>query len=416
LRGFLFFVAFSFVLVGCAPGQSLDDFTSGDTIQSNNKINPLFNAQTLSETQGAGKLYTVSLKVPLTKDSLGSYDFSDIMDNEDLDDSNRSWFKRFCDTIMYNLANLSFKFGSRNKYSYTTGLEFPEIDSKYVKEVRIKKLFFSLEDCDPTDLDCVKRQSTQPPSLNFLKSFFLNVSPLAVEEDNLLEEGIFKEWNSGEFNREFDKAFAQKYHDTFISYYQDMLKKAQEDAPDNDEFQVPNRDELFYNMNVARYRNTKKLRRNSQSIRDEGRIFLFRLEKDISKYRKAEIKRHFKKDIFKSVVKDVTVLGNNLVVELSEPETRADGTTQSRDERRAEFFRVLSGSVENVDELSIKSFEGCSYENCASIEVNSINLVPLLEKTYKLKFDTFIELRFLQINDFLYNGFVEIEIKLDLPL
>jgi hypothetical protein len=405
LRGLIYIISLTFLFVSCSPGQSFDDFTSGNTIQSQNDINPLFEAESLSDAYGDGKLYTVTLKVPLTKDSLGSYDFSDVMENEDLDDSNRSWLNRFCDTIMYNLANLSFKFGARNKYSYTTGLEFPEIDSRYVKEVRIKKLFFSLEDCAPDDLDCVKQQASQPPSLNFLKSFFLNVSPLGINEENLLEEGVFKEWSSREFNREFDKAFGQKYFDSFEDYFQSILEVAHSShTRRNSTVESPDKNELFNNLNVARLRNTKKLRRNSENTRDEGRIFIFRLKQHITKYRKAEIKRHFKQDIFKDTVKDLTILGNNLVVELFSSELRES------------FFRVLSSSVDNVDQLDVNSFEGCSYENCASIDVNGINLVPLLEKTYKLKFDTFLELRFLQINDFLYNGFVEIEIKLDLPL
>ena len=123
-----------------------------------------------------------------------------------------------------------------------------------------------------------------------------------------------------------------------------------------------------------------------------------------SKYRKVEIKQHFKQDAFDGVVKDITLLGDNLVVEIYTPEQRAD------------FFRVLSSTVENVDELDIKSFEGCSYINCTTIDVNSINLVPLLEENHQVKFDTFLELRYLEINDFLYNGYVEIEVKLDLPL
>jgi len=405
LRGLFFLCVLSMMFTSCAPGQSLEDFSEGNTIQSENKINPLFEAETLSDAYGDGKLFTVTLKVPLTKDSLGSYDFSDVMDNEDLDDSNRSLFKKFFDTIMYNLANFSFKFGQKNKYSYTTGLEFPEIDPQYVKEVRVKKLFFSLEDCDPLDEECVKKSASKPPSLNFLKSFFLNISPLKEDEEILLTEGVFKEWNRGKFNKVHAKAFEQEYFDNFFEYYTNLQEKFDRShihrtVQDDQDL----KDSMFENLNVARLSNTKKRSRSIENQRDNGKIFLFRLRKDITKYRKAQIKKHFKQESFKEVVNDLTILGDNLVVELKDKDLRAD------------FFRILSSSVENVDELDIKSFEGCSFENCANIDVNSINLVPLLEKSYKLKLDTYLELRFLQINDFLYNGYVELEIKLDLPL
>lgn len=405
LKHLCVFILLLIYLVGCAPGQSLEDFSQGNTIQSEHKINPLFEAETLSHAYGDGKLFVVTLKVPLTKDSLGTYDFSDIMDNEDLDDSNRSWIKRLFDTLMYNLANISFKFGRKNKYSYTAGLEFPEIDPRYVKEVRIKKLFFSLEDCDPLDEQCVKRYVSKPPSLNFLKSFFLNISPLKQDEEKLMEEGVFKEVHRRKFKRIYSKAFHQKYFNNFADYFNSVLDyRSNYDYDISREEAQALRTSLFEGLNVARLDNSRKYSRREENQRDHGKVFLFRLKKNIDKFKRAEIKRHFRQDIFKSVLADITFLGDNLVVELMDKELRAD------------FFRILSNSIESVDELGINSFEGCSFENCANIDVNSINLVPLLNKSYKLKLDTYLELRFLEINDFLYNGFVEIEVKLDLPL
>jgi len=401
LRGLLQILLLCVLAASCSKGQSLTDFLEGGTLQSESKINPLFKAETLAAANGDSKLYTLTLKVPLTKDSLGSYDFSEIMENDDLDNSNRSWLKRFFDSVFYNLANIWFRFGQKNKYSYSTAIDFPEIDSNYIKEVRIKKLFFSLEDCDIIDEDCVKRRTSRPPSLNFLRRFFLNVSPLQANELHLLDEGEFKEWGKGDFNRVANKVFNQGYFDNFNDYYYDFLELS--GVTENDEHPYTVR-HMFNDLNVARLENNKKRQRSEENVRDNGRTFLFRLKKDITKYRKVEIKQHFKQDAFDGVVKDITLLGDNLVVEIYTPEQRAD------------FFRVLSSTVENVDELDIKSFEGCSYINCTTIDVNSINLVPLLEENHQVKFDTFLELRYLEINDFLYNGYVEIEVKLDLPL
>lgn len=401
MRGLIQLLILVVLCSACSKGQSLTDFLEGGTLQSDSKINPLFKAQTLANVAGNGQLYEITVKVPLTKDSLGSYDFSEIMENEGLDNRNRSWIKRFFDSIMYNLANVWFKFGRKNKYSYSTGIEFPELDPDYVKEVRIKKLFFSLEDCDVTDETCVKRRSSRPPSLNFLKTFFLNISPLKPEEENLLEEGEFKEWSKRDFNRKKDQIFFQPYSDTFDEYFTEFLKRKRLSHTDQHNYVLT---DMFEDINVARLRNNKARQRSEENVRDNGRTFLFRLKKNIDKYRKVEIKKHFKQDAFKGIVKDLTILGDNLVVEIHNPE------------QRAEFFRTLSSSVENVDELDINSFEGCSYVNCTTIDVNSINLVPLLNENFKLKFDTYLELRYLEINDFLYNGYVEIEIKLDLPL
>lgn len=401
MRGIIQLLILSVLLTACSKGQSLTDFLEGGTLQSESKINPLFKAQTLAAAAGDGELYTLTVKVPLTKDSLGSYDFSEIMENDALDNRNRSWLKRFFDNILYNLANVWFAIGRKNKYSYSTGMEFPEIDSDYVKEVRIKKLFFSLEDCDTeSDDECVKRRTSRPPSLNFLKTFFLNVSPLKAEEENLLEEGVFEELGKRDFNRKRDKVFLQPFSDNFEEYFATFLKNRNLTGAEHGYIMR----DMFNELNVARLQNNKARQRSEQNVRDNGRTFLFRLKKDIDKYRKVEIKKHFKKEAFDGIVKDLTILGDNLVVEIHAPEQRAD------------FFRALSGTVENVDDLDIKSFEGCSYVNCTTIDINSINLVPLLNENYKLKFDTYLELRYLEINDFLYNGYVEIEIKLDLPL
>ena len=58
----------------------------------------------------------------------------------------------------------------------------------------------------------------------------------------------------------------------------------------------------------------------------------------------------------------------------------------------------------------------CIYSNCIDLEVEEFNLVPILSVNPNLKIDTYVSVKSLGNTDFKYNGFIEIELELDLPL
>ncbi len=80
------------------------------------------------------------------------------------------------------------------------------------------------------------------------------------------------------------------------------------------------------------------------------------------------------------------------------------------------FFEVFEKNAYTVESLGINSFDKCDQLKCADLQVEDYNLVPLLEKSNIVKFDTFLALDGLEFNDFRYKGYVELEVKLDLGI
>src|SRR5690606_14256002 len=61
----------------------------------------------------------------------------------------------------------------------------------FIKSVKIKRLFFSLDQCSPQDFDCIDLATKDKLSIKFLKSFFVNLSVIQPHDDmKFLEEPI----------------------------------------------------------------------------------------------------------------------------------------------------------------------------------------------------------------------------------
>ncbi len=81
-------------------------------------------------------------------------------------------------------------------------------------------------------------------------------------------------------------------------------------------------------------------------------------------------------------------------------------------------FESLLAQEENkiAGELDVYSVNRCVRSNCLDLNVKEVNLVPLIEKSPNINIDTYLSVRNLGLKDFKYNGFIEVEILLDLPI
>jgi len=357
-------------------------------MESKSEIDPLFKAQTTSERfgTGTGGVTTITLKIPLTTNEIGYYDRDDILDTKSAQGKKKSWLKRNYESIKYNLYNLGARLGISNRIKYSTDFEFPDIDSKYIKEVRVKKIFFALEPCTAEDKECQTREQDEPVSFMFLDKFFLNLSVIQPTDDISYITDPENESLKFQSKKQFKKA-AKKAFTLAPTSFKDLRNTDGEIL-----------EEAFYDLNVANYQNTKKSRSYRRNVRDNGSTFFFILEDNFVKHKKM-----FKSDLFKGIVQDVTLVGKNLYVDLYHAKLRT------------QFFEVLNKKIPDLQSEGIKNFEGCSYLNCVTLGVNNINIVPMLEKSTHIRFDTYLSIRHLDYNDFKYNGYIEIEVQLDLP-
>ena len=118
-----------------------------------------------------------------------------------------------------------------------------------------------------------------------------------------------------------------------------------------------------------------------------------------------EAKRYFQNEKFVKIIKDSTIIGRSIYVEL------LPGVNKDK------FLNLVAeDAVKEESDLNILRVEKCLGRNCLDLPVRNYNLVQLLQKSSKLSIDTFLSIRDLGNTDFKYNGFIEVELKLNLPL
>lgn len=369
-------------LISCNKETNLENgFTSVS------KIKPLAKSETISEKFNKfdkasidgkslydGETLTIPVKVSLTSNTIGHYALEDIMNPDEVlpegsSPKQKKFLSRILDSLKYKIYNTGLGLGISNRVSYSTDFEFPEISSEYLKEVSVKKIFFALEPCDKKDLSCISRQNDKPSTFMFLDKFFVNLSIIENHDSlHFLQEPL-QFLDKKQFNKAVDKAWGEQSHS-------------------------------FYDVNLARFENTRKVRKGNQNIRDNGKVFIARVDEE----NLIEAKKFFQREAFKGVIRDITLMGRSLFIELFQPELREH------------FFEIMNTEIADIRTLGINDLEGCTYLNCTSLNINPVNLVPMLEKSSHLKFDTFLSLKHLDLNDFKYSGYIELEVKVKLPL
>jgi hypothetical protein len=393
---------------------------SAISCKESSSIKPLAEAKSISDrfdTKGrrGTRLVTIPIKISLTQNLIPRYDLQAILDGDDTDDEQtqagnetqeniealetlpqkeRSALKKIGDYFKHKLYNVGLKVGLENTYKISFAYdEFPEIDSKYIKSLKMKRLFFAIEPCDKEDFQCQVRLKDKPSTLFFLENFFLNISALQTHKDlEFLDQGDaeIKSLSQIEFNEALQKAESKQPVD--FNNYRDPISG---EIDDN----------VFYDLNVASFdnkNNKKKLLLGSErrNIRDDGKTFIAR----INKHQIIEAKKFFSRPIFKKIIKDMTFMKKSLFIQLHSSKLRR------------EFFKAANTQEKTLRDVGVYEIEGCTIMTCTDLKVNPINLVPMLERSNKIKFDTFISVNELDSNDFRYGGYLELEVQLELPL
>jgi len=375
-----------------------------DKMDGSSEITPFAESKTLSDKlEGVGvrdgNSIVVNFKIPLTMNTIGHFALDDIMDAgvegepevtvdeseiEKLPVKKQNIFKRMLKSFKYNVYNMALGMGISNRISYSTEYEFPDLDPEYFKEVRVKKIFFALEPCSKSEEDCQQRENDKLVNFKFLDKFFVNLSSAGVEGAKEEAKDPLLFLKEAEFEKKAKRAWGT----------QPLNFKSFKDK--NGE--IPSH--VFHNLNIAKMDGAKKSRKTQRrNIRDNGNIFIARVEKNKLNH----VKDMFENSYFDGIIKDITILRNSIYVELYH--------SQLRDK----FFEILRTMTDDIRKEGVEDLTGCTNLNCANLSVNPIDLVPMLQKSKKIKIETFLSLKRLNWNDFKYSGYIELEVKLELP-
>lgn len=373
-----------------------------ETMEGSSKITPFAESKTLSDKlEGVGvrdgEGIVVNFKIPLTMNTIGHFALDDIMnpdaegepevtvDEEELEklpEEKQNIFKRMIKSFKYNIYNMALGMKISNRISYSTDYEFPDLDPEYFKEVRVKKIFFALEPCSENDKDCLQRQADRPVSFKFLDKFFVNLSSVSENSEEIKEPLLFLK--KDEFKKKIKRAWGSQPLN-FKSF-----KDKNGEIPDH----------VFHNLNIAKMEGANKSNRaQSKNIRDNGNIFIARVQTDKLNH----VKYLFEHSDFEGIIKDITILRSSIYIELFHSKLRE------------KFFDTLKTVTNDIRAEGVEDLSGCTNLNCANLSVNPIDLVPMLQKSKKIKIETFLSLKRLDWNDFKYSGYIEIDVKLQLP-
>jgi len=80
------------------------------------------------------------------------------------------------------------------------------------------------------------------------------------------------------------------------------------------------------------------------------------------------------------------------------------------------MFSLLERNETDLATMGITKIDPCNELTCMDVKVNEENLLPLLLKGNKLNIETMVDASRVPPTSFQLKGFIEFEIKLDLPL
>ena len=412
----------AFVLVSCGKTKK--------------KVSPLFEPKSIGQLYGNGESVSFKLKVPLSETSLAYYDYSEILrdiffdmdwqlllrglgfscrnpDNPSsnciTNDRSRNFVFNFWQRVLFNLINFRLKLrNERSMLSYV--LEFPEIDKEflgYVNSIKVNKVFFSLEDCEAGEVIgadnkvCVKPLPKRLTSFKFIDEFFVNLSATTEADPAFISEEEKEQGRENEFEGMKRRVFTPRF------------RRAKQMAKwDEESLQDYYQKNGWQDINLVHLDNNWRFRREQRANGLESRVILFKFskfnpeEKKVAQLKRLEFLKFFDDPSLQEFISDASMIGDIVYLELKEGIARRDFFLP--------FSKIVGGKKRT--ELGVTNIYECEYRNCIFLDATPVNLAPILRQTRFIRFDNYLNVRAIEFNDFKYNGYIELEIDVRLPI
>lgn len=353
----------------------------------------------MAELHGNGKSMSFKVKIPLSKDTIQNYQFSEILEEENDEENIAAQDAKvgILKNLKYWVYRTAVQAGVMDKVRIDTDLELFHIDPKYIQSVKVNKVFFALEDCPKGDNNCRRRTNGTGVSFKLIDKFFINASMLDDDDETLLDLEEFE-----------GKSYGYKFYEGYSdSLFDKAAKKAFSEESDNFNKFYDGRDlekEDFKELNIANFEYSRKYKKNERVQKDMQRYYTISLPEDLTHDERLHLFQMLKRPAFNNIISDYTLIGNNFYVEITSTDLHK------------RFFEVLEQEGSSVTRLGLNGLDKCEIHKCATIASNQNNLVPFLKRNDKIRLETYLSLNDLDINDFYYNGFIEVELELNFGL
>lgn len=332
-------------------------------------------AETFAQRYGDGKYATLPLVLPLSDEAIDQFDNPLAKIN---------FLARGFAKMLYNLG-ASMGMG---KLKMSMVQPLPEIPEEYIKEIRIKRIFFYIEPVDKNP-DMTRREriaswfektfkGKSDVNFNFLEKLALKISSTKVKET--------------------DSWYPQGFEVTDLkrNEYTPMQRLFERESDIDTERVIEDDLEESNNVIMLKYsdKNPSHYLRNSKS----GQVYLLTATDPLKTKDYLE-----KSGKFDGFFQRIHILNKSVLVELK------------KDPMTNELFKnIISEEADHLEELGgIKIIEPCSEQTCLDFKLPKEDLLPLIKKGSGLRIDAFMVADKVP-DSFQLKGFIELEIKLNL--
>jgi hypothetical protein len=265
----------------------------------------------------------------------------------------------------------------------------PELPTEYLKSVTIKRLFLYIE----PHADC--RTSDDPESACRKEKLQRRFSWL---------KRIFKGYSNVDF-KFLDKVAVKAYPRPMqnITNWLPMVDIKELSRSDFHPLQA-----LFEEDQVINKQNSRELvllkysrKTKEQDTKPLGPIFILNIKEGESPAKTKNFLFDYPK--FKGYFKRIHIMNKSLLVELKNDRITLESVEN-----------VLAENAQEIEDMGIETIEQCTETSCLDLNIPAVNLVPLIEKSNGIQIDSYIDVGKVP-NGFQLKGFIEFEVKLDLP-
>lgn len=336
------------------------------------EITPIFEAIPLKDSHGDGKYAVFTVKLPLSDQSLASYD-------SPLDPSQGVSRIPLIGDVLRLVTQSSFNLGAQlglGKQNIIINQPLPDLETPYLNSISIKRVFFHI--------DQKKVVVEQAPSMwerfrdflrggsktdfSFIKELSINFRAVLLDEapSSLVPEVI-----------------------TDVDPKRDLLSAEE----------IANLPRALRPVEILKY--VRKNRDEALLNKDRGAMFVVYGESPVRL--RSVLKRVPDIGV---LVKEMVVINKTLFVELNANDK----------ESQEKFNQILDDNEAELSDAGIVKVDACDADTCMDVKVNNQNMLPLLKSGNQLRIETFINSSKVPSKSFQLKGFIEFEVKLDVPL
>jgi len=356
-------------LFGCAQKSEVTDF-----------IQPI----SLKESHGDGKYAVFTVKLPLSDNSIDTYD-------SPIDPTTGVARIPLLGDMLRFVTQATFNFGAElgmGKTNLTIKQPLPDLDSPYIHSISIKRVFFHI---DQKKINPDVRMSLFDRIRNFIRG-------------------------TTALNFNFIRALKIHMRASKEAEPADYIPEIIEDTP-----LTPVTSD---SKNVIEFLNYQK-RSRSKVLNENVAVHTLVVYAEQPIRLRRFIRQH---PVLAPYIKNIDVINKSIFIELKQaaPASQAVASGPQSDEifgvdesyqlKVKEFTALFEKEVTAASQFEILKMIPCSTFTCMDLRVNNQNLLPLLLQGNRLNIETMIDASRVPPRSFQLKGFIEFEVKLDLPI